>query len=100
MKAKHDAHFLHECKTQNVYSKFVHWRNNKNKTLKERNNYYNKNLNLAINKRGQELTMLTEEQSSILKNSKDSTTWMREISVYYSIKQRQIKLCKKTKERH
>ena len=44
--------------------------------------------------------MLTEEQSSILKNSKDSTTWMREISVSYSIKQRQIKLCKKTKERH
>ena len=60
MKAKHDMHFLHECKSHNAYPKFVRWKNIKNKTPKERNNYYNKNLNSAVNKRRQELKLLTE----------------------------------------
>ena len=42
-------------------------RNIKNKTPKKRNNYYNKNLNLAINKRRQGLKTLTEEHHSVLK---------------------------------
>ena len=100
MKAKHDVHFLHECKSHNVYPKVVRWKNIKNKTPKERNNYYNKNLNSAINKRRQELKTLTEKHSSILKNLKDSTTWMKGTLVNYSIKQQQNKLCTKTKERH
>ena len=62
MKAKHDVHFIHECKSHNVYPKFVRWRNIKNKTPKERNNYYNKNLNSAINKKDKNLKTLTEEQ--------------------------------------
>ena len=66
MKAKHDVHFLHECRSHNVYPKFVRWRNIKNKTPKERNNYCNKNLNSAI-KRRRELKTLTEEHGSILK---------------------------------
>ena len=86
--------------SHNVYPKFVRWRNIKNKTPKERNNYYNKNLNSAINKRRWELKTLTEEHSSILKNLKYSTTWMKGTLVIYSIKQPQNKLCNKTKERH
>ena len=35
-------------------------------------------------------------QSSILKNEKDSTTWMKATLAIYSIKQQQNKLCKKT----
>ena len=70
MKAKHDAHFLHECKSHNVYLKFACWRNIKNKTPKKRNNYYNKNLNSAVNKRRRGLKTLTEEHTSILKNLK------------------------------
>ena len=100
-KAKHDLHFLHECKSYNVYPTFVCRRNIKNKTPKERNNYYNKNLNSAIKKkRRQELKTLTEEHNSILKNLKDSNNWMKGTLVVYSIKQRQNKFCKKTKERH
>ena len=68
-------------------------------TPKERN-YCNKNLNSTINKRRRELKTLTEEYSSILKNLKDSTTWMKGTLVIYSIKQQQNKLYKKTKERH
>ena len=71
MKAKHDVHLLHECKSHNVYPKFVRW----------------KKLNSAINKRRQELKTSTEEQSLILlfifyfsffpfsnKNTKDTET--------------------------
>ena len=68
MKAKHDVRFLHEWKSHNGYPKFVRWRNIKNKTPKERNNYYNKNFNSAINKRRQKPKRLTEEHSSVLKN--------------------------------
>ena len=101
MKAKHDVHLLHACKLYNAHPKFVRWRNIKTKTPKGRNNCYNKNLNLAINKRRQELKILTTvEHSSILKILKDSTTWMKGTLVIYSIKQQQNKLCKKTKERH
>ena len=81
-------------------AKFVRWRNIKNKTPKERNNSYNKNLNSAINKRRRELKTLIEEHSSILKNLKDSTTWMKGTLVIYSIKQQENKLCKKTKGIH
>ena len=35
MKAKHDVHFLHECKSHNAYPKFVRWKNIKNKTPNE-----------------------------------------------------------------
>ena len=59
MKTKHDVNFLHECKSHNVNPKFVRWRKIRNKAPKERNNYYNKNLNSAINKRRQELKTLT-----------------------------------------
>ena len=98
-KAKHDVHFIHECKSHNVYPKFVRWRNIKSKTPKERNNYYNKNLNSAINKKDKNLKMLTEEHSSILKNLKISTTWMKGTLIIYSIKNQQNKLGKTTKER-
>ena len=46
-------------------------------------------MNSAITKRRQELTRLTEEHSSILKNLKDSTNWMKGTLVIYSIKQQQ-----------
>ena len=92
MKAKHDAHFLHECKSHNVYLKFACWRNIKNKTPKKRNNYYNKNLNSAVNKRRRGLKTLTEEHTSILKNLKDSAIWMKGSLIIYPIKQQQNKL--------
>ena len=41
----------------------------KNKTPKEKKNYYSKNLNSMIYGRRQELKVLTEEHSSILKKS-------------------------------
>ena len=87
MKAKDEVPFLHECRSHNVYPKFVRWRNIKNKTPKERNKYCNKNLNSAISKRRRELKTLKEKHSSILKNFKDATTWMKETLVIYSIKQ-------------
>ena len=39
MKPKDDPHFLYEYKSHNVYPRFVRWKNIKNKTPKERNNY-------------------------------------------------------------
>ena len=87
MKTKDDMHFLHKCKSHNIYPKFVLKKNIKNKTPKEKNNYYKKNLNSAINKRRQELKTLKEELSSILKKLKDSTTWMKGTFVIYSVKQ-------------
>ena len=100
MKAKHDAHFLHKCKSNNEYPKFAHCRKMKNKTPKERINCYPKNLNSAINKTKQELKTLTEKHILILKNLNDFTTCMKETLVMYSMKQQQNKLCKKMKERH
>ena len=46
-------------------------------------------MNSAITKRRQELKRLTEEHSSILKNLKHSTNWMKGTLVIYSIKQQQ-----------
>ena len=100
MKAKRDVHFLLECRSHNVYPKFVRWINIKNKTPKERNYYYNKNLDSAIYKRSRELKTLTEEHSSILKKLKDSATCTKGTLVIFSIKQPQNKLSKKMKERH
>ena len=56
-------------------------------------------MNSAINKKDKNLKTLTEEHSSILKNFKNSTTWMKGTLVIYSIKNQQNKLCKTTKER-
>ena len=39
-----------ESSTQDVYRKFVRWKNIKNQTPHERITYYTKNLNSAINK--------------------------------------------------
>ena len=44
--------------------------------------------------------LIKQIYKSILKNSKDSTTWMKATLVIYSIKQQQNKLYKKMKERH
>ena len=63
MKAKHDAHFLHECESYNAYPKFVHFRNIKNKIPEERSKSHNKNLNSANDKRRQELKTLKEEHN-------------------------------------
>lgn len=57
-------------------------------------------MNSAINKLRQELKTLTEEHSSILKNLKVSTTWMKRTLIIYPIKQQQKNICKKAKERH
>ena len=55
IKAKYDVHFLDECKSHIVYPQFLRWKNVDNKTSKERDNYYCKNMNSAINNRRQEL---------------------------------------------
>ena len=59
IKAKHDVHFLHKCKSRMVYPKLVPWRNINNKTPKERDNYNNKNLTSTISNRRQKLKLLT-----------------------------------------
>ena len=79
-----------------LYPKLVRRRNIKNKTPTERNNYCNKNLNSAINKKRQELKTLTEEHSSILKHLKDFRIWMKGTLVIYSSKQQLMMAYAKT----
>ena len=86
MKIKHDVHFLHECKTQDVYPKLVRWKNIKNKTPRERINYSTKNWNSAINKRRSEVKTLANDHEAKLQALKDSTTWMNGNLIIYSIK--------------
>ena len=87
MSANHTMYIL------NLY--FGKISNTKLQKKNEGNNYYNKNLNLAINKTREELKTLTEKHNSVSKNWNDFTTWIKGTLVIYSIKQQQNKLCKK-----
>ena len=75
MRAKHD--FLQNCKTNNVFLKFVRWKNIEHKALDECIKYYTRNLNDA-NKRLKELTgilsglrqfLATESPLKMMKNA-------------------------------
>ena len=100
IKAKHDVKFLSDCKKFDVYPKFVRWKNIKTKDPRERNNYYSKNLKSATGKRRRELHNLTEKHDIAYKALKDLTTWMNSNLIIYSIKQKQNKICEKSKRRH
>ena len=68
IKAKHDVNFLLNCKTNNVFSKFVRWKNIKYKTLRERIKYYTRNLNDALDNRRKELNKLLTEHDNLKLN--------------------------------
>ena len=57
MKAKHDVDILNQWKQEKVFPKFVQWKNIKSKNPLERNRYFSRNLNDAINKRCKELNL-------------------------------------------
>ena len=75
MKAKHDVNFLQNCKTNNVFPKFIRLKNIKYKTLHELIKYYTRNLNDALNKRRKELDKLLTENDNLKLNLVNSTTW-------------------------
>ena len=62
MKARRDVNFLQNSKTNNVFPKFVKWKNIKYNALRERNKYYGRNLNDALDKRRKELKHLQTER--------------------------------------
>ena len=62
MKARRDVNFLQNSKTNNVFTKFVKWKNIKYNALRERNKYYVRNLNDALDKRRKELKHLQTER--------------------------------------
>ena len=77
MRAKHDVNFLQNCKTNNVFLKFVRWKNIEHKALHECIKYYTRNLNDA-NKRLKELKgvlsglrqfLATENPLKMMKNA-------------------------------
>ena len=100
MKARHDVNFLQNCKTNNVFPKFVKWKNIKYKALRERNKYYARNLNDALDKRRKELKHFETERDKLKVNLVNSTTWMKSQLLLFSIKRLQSNLCKKTLARH
>ena len=61
MKARCDVNFLQNCRTNNVFLKFVRWKNIKYKTLSERIKYYIRNLSDALNKQCKEFNKLLSE---------------------------------------
>ena len=58
MKANHDVNFLNQCKQEKDFPKFVQWKNIKSKNPHERNRYFTRKPNGAINKRRKELNLL------------------------------------------
>ena len=100
MKPRHDVNFLQNCKTNNVFPKFVKWKNIKYKALRERNKYYARNLNDALDKRRKELKHLETERDKLKVNLVNSTTWMKSQLLLFSIKRLQSNRCKKTLARH
>ena len=100
MKAKRDVTFLQNCKTNNVFPKFVRWKNTKYKTLRERIKYYTRKLNDALNKRRKELNKLLTENDNLKLNLLSSTSWMKAQLILFSVKRLQSNLCKTVLARH
>ena len=98
--AKHDANFLQNCKTNDVFPKFVRCKNIKYKTLRERIKYYTRNLNDALNKQCKELNKLLTEHDNLKLNLVNSTTWMKAQLILFSVKRLQSNHCKTVLARH
>ena len=99
-KAKHDIDFLLKCKTQNVFPKFVRWKNINALSWRDKNRYYSRNLNNSIGKRRSELKILESECNKLKQSLLDSTTWMKGKLIIFSINRLQNSICSQTKERH
>ena len=100
MKAKHDVNFLQNCKTNNVFPKFIRLKNIKYKTLHELIKYYTRNLNDALNKRRKELDKLLTENDNLKLNLVNSTTWLKAQLLLFSVKRLQSNRCKTVLARH
>ena len=100
MRAKHGVNFLQNCKINNVFPKFVRWKNIKYKTLGERIKYYRRNLNDALNKQCKELNKLLTENYNLKLNLVNCTTWMKAELILFSVKQLQSNCCKTVLARH
>ena len=86
---RHDVNFLQNCKTNNVFPKFVKWKNVQYKALRERNKYYARNLNDALDKRRKELKHLETERDKLKVNLVNSIKWMKSQLLLFSIKRLQ-----------
>ena len=64
-KAEKDVKFLTDCKSSNVYPKFVRWKNIKTKPPRERIKYYSRLLNEVLDKRHKELKTLRTKYDEI-----------------------------------
>ena len=100
MKAKHDVNFLQNCKTNNVFPKFIRLKNIKYKTLHELIKYYTRNLDDALNKRRKELDKLLTENDNLKLNLVNSTTWLKAQLLLFSVKRLQSNRCKTVLARH
>ena len=85
VKAKLDIEFLNKCKSIDVYSKLVRWKNIKNKTKKEMNKFYKANLNDATKVRHNDFRKLQQQHVDSQNQLHQSTTWLKYHSILYSI---------------
>ncbi|XP_066930298.1 uncharacterized protein [Clytia hemisphaerica] len=99
-KAEHDIRFLDNCKQNNVYPKFVRWKNLKTKHPRDREKYYRRLLNESLDKRHSELKILRTKYKNCKTDLMNKTTWMKYKLILFSINRLQDNICKKTKSRH
>ncbi|XP_066924963.1 uncharacterized protein [Clytia hemisphaerica] len=99
-KAGHDIKFLNNCKQNNVYPKFVRWKNIKTKHPREREKYYHRLLNESLDKRHSELKVLRKQHNDSKNTLMSKTTWMKYKLILFSVNRLQDNICKTTKTRH
>ena len=76
-KAEHDIKFLNACKENDVYPKFVKWKNIKNLSYREKKSYYIRLLNEALQRRHNDLRYLKQKYESIYLEFTTESTWMK-----------------------
>ena len=94
------SYFLKQCKQEKVFPEFVQRKNIKPKNPLERNRYFTRNLNDAINKRRKELNLFKKEHDHSKEKLLSLTTWMKGQIILFSINRMQSKHCHYIKEKH
>ena len=99
-KAEKDVKFLTDCKSSNVYPKFVRWKNIKTISPRERIKYYSRLLNEALDKLHKELKTLRTKHDEIKTTLLNKATFIKGKLIVYSIGRLQSNVCKRTTQRH
>ena len=99
-KAEKDVKFLTDCKSSNVYLKFVRWKNIKSKSPCERIKYYSCLLNEALDKRHKELKTLRTKHDEIKTTLLNKATFIKGKLIVYSVDRLQSNVCKRTTQRY